>query len=87
MNIKLAVIALLLTSAVRPVFGDPGSSWSNLVVNGSFELPALPAGTNHVVPADQLAPWQTTEGAFLIWASELPNELVEKSGSEVETDI
>lgn len=47
----------------------------NLIVNGSFELPLLASGANHVVPASELLPWQTTEDAFLIWASELPNEL------------
>jgi hypothetical protein len=75
MKTKLVIVILLLVSAVPTVFGDPGSSWSNLVVNGSFELPALPSGTNHVVPANEMAPWETTDDAFLIWASELPNEL------------
>ncbi len=46
----------------------------NLVANASFESPALPTGANHVVPASDFLPWQTTENAFLVWASELPNE-------------
>jgi hypothetical protein len=47
----------------------------NLVANGSFEFPLLASGANHVVPAGELAPWQTTEDSFLIWGPVLPNEL------------
>lgn len=61
-----------------PVYGvveiEPPSPWSNLVANGSFELPVLAPGANHVVPASELAPWQTAEDAVLIWASSLPGE-------------
>ena len=62
-----------------PVYGvvevEPPPPSSNLILNGSFELPSLTSGANHVVPADELLPWQTIESSFLIWASELRNEL------------
>jgi len=61
-------VAVILTCAAT-------GHGQNLIVNGSFELPLLASGANHVVPASELLPWQTAEDAFLIWASELPNEL------------
>lgn len=74
MNTKFAALTILLTATA--VFGqiEPHPSWSNLVANASFELPVLASGANHVVPASELTPWQTTEGAFLVWVSPLPNE-------------
>jgi hypothetical protein len=72
----LAIAGLLIaTFSTRAADGPPLGPWTNLIINGSFEMPALTSGANHVVPAGELAPWQTSESAFLIWASELPNEL------------
>jgi hypothetical protein len=65
----LPAIALLFTATLHAQL-----PWTNLVVNGGFEIPFLASGANHIVPADQLVPWQTTESAFLIWASDLPTE-------------
>lgn len=67
---------ILATTALRAFSAgeEPSGLWTNHIVNGSFELPLLPSGANHVVPASELAPWQTAEDALLVWASNLPNE-------------
>lgn len=46
----------------------------NLVVNGSFETPALATGTHYHVGLGSLGPWQTTESQFEIWANPSPGE-------------
>lgn len=72
MNAKLATFTILF--AVSSVFAGIEPPWTNLVVNPSFELPALASGANHVVSKELLSPWGTVEDSFLVWASELPNE-------------
>lgn len=72
-----------LCIAVILAWPRPGHA-QNLIVNGSFELPSLTSGANHVVPANDLLPWQTLEGAFLIWVPDIPNELAADGRQHIE---
>ena len=51
---------------------DPARRPANLIVNGSFETPALPisVGASHL-PPDALFPWQTTDDSFEVWINEV----------------
>lgn len=58
---RLIVLANSLALALS-VYGQ------NLLTNGSFETPVIPAATYRAIPADQLAPWQTDGDNFEIWS-------------------
>jgi hypothetical protein len=73
-----ATIALLLLGLIAATHAQ------NLIVNGSFEVPALAFGANHVVSATELAPWQTEQGALLIWTSDLASEAVAEGRQHAE---
>ena len=55
--------------AVFPPVSRYTNSPENLIVNGSFEMPALLAG-RLLVPASFLAPWKTTEDFIEVWSNE-----------------
>ena len=67
MKLRHAIINISLALAANGVA-------QNLVVNGSFETPALATGTHYHVGLGSLGPWQTTEPQFEIWANPSPTE-------------
>ena len=64
---SLLAVVCLVALVLNP------TAWAqNLIVNGSFESPALAAGQNYQLAANALAPWQTTGSAFEIWVATTP---------------
>jgi len=86
MKTKALFAGLLLVAPVLPILsaeeGQPGP-WTNLVVNGSFELPSLPGDIVNIVPPSELEPWQTAESAFSVWPS-VPTALAADGRQHVE---
>lgn len=70
---KTLILSLLLT-VFASLEAIPASGPLNLLANGSFEFPQLPAGANYVVPIGELGPWQTEQVGFAITVPDLPNE-------------